>query len=319
MSAAPRLALIGAGSMGKNHARVIANSAVAELAVVIDPHEETGRHTAGLHGVEWAASLDSVQGIDGVVVAASTEHHYGIVKDVLEAGLPVLVEKPVCPSLAQTVELLDLSRAKGLPLMCGLLERYNPAVMVALNMIEAPLQVRAERHSPYVPRIKTGVAWDLLVHDVDLVSRVFGNADPTNVGVEVGYFHPASVEGAEDVVETSLRFGSGGVASVSASRISQRKVRSLIIHELDKMIEVDLLRRGVTAYRHTTIEEQSTSAGGYRQATEIEVPEITGAEPLVSQLIRYVDLLQGKADIDAERDSILPSHRIVDAALASRH
>ncbi|ACQ79443.1 oxidoreductase domain protein [Beutenbergia cavernae DSM 12333] len=314
--AARRIALVGAGSMGRNHARVVATSNDAELAVVVDPVPEVGRAVADAHGARWAADLTGLGDVDAVVVAASTEHHYAIVGDVLDAGLPVLVEKPVCPSLAQTEEILERSRTAGVPLMCGLLERYNPAVMVALEMVDAPLQVRAERHSPYVSRIKTGVAWDLLVHDVDLVTRCFGNAEPTSVSVDVGYFHPDSVSGAEDVVETSLRFDGGGIASVSASRIGQRKVRSLVIHELDKMIEVDLLRRGVTAYRHTTIEAQGSGAG-YRQATEMEVPEIIGQEPLATQFQRFLALVDGRVDADAERDSILPAHRIVDRALAA--
>lgn len=315
--AGPRIALLGAGSMGQNHARVIANSPLATLAGIVDPNEATGKQVAERHGVSWAADLDGIGTVDAVVVAASTEYHYEIAKQVIGAGLPLLIEKPVCPSLAQTEEILAASRAADVPLMCGLLERYNAAVMVALSMVEQPMLVRAERHSPYAPRIKTGVAWDLLVHDVDLVSRFFGSTDPVGLTVEVGYFNPISQPGAEDVIETSMRFANGGIATASASRISQRKVRSLVIQELDRLIEVDLLRRGVTAYRHTTIEEQAGGGPGFRQATEMEVPEIVGAEPLVTQLGRFVDLIEGKTDAEEERQSILPSHRIVERAMSA--
>jgi predicted dehydrogenase len=237
---------------------------------------------------------------------------------VIESGLPLLIEKPVCPSLEQTRLVVEASRDRGTPLMCGLLERFNPAVMVARRMVTEPLLIRAERHSPYAPRIKTGVAWDLLVHDVDLVVQLFGGASPENISVEVGQFHPSSVTGAEDVVECSLGFGGGGLATVSASRIGQRKIRSMTIQELDRMIEVDLLRRSLTAYRHTTIESDSEDGPGFRQATEMEVPEIIGAEPLVSQLDHFVRLVAGAGDVDAERDSILPAHDIVDRALQGR-
>lgn len=316
--AAPKLALVGAGSMGQNHARVIAASPRAELALVVDPHEQTGRAVAERFGARWAPDTDGIAGVDAVVVAASTEYHYDIAKNVIEAGRPLLVEKPVCPSLEQTEEILAASLAADVPLMCGLLERYNAAVMVALSMVEQPHLIRAERHSPYAPRIKTGVAWDLLVHDVDLVSRFFGNADPRSLAVEVGHFSPQSAPGAEDVIETSMRFDGGGIATVSASRIGQRKVRTLVIQELDRMIEVDLLRRGVTAYRHTTIEEARDGGPGFRQATEMEVPEIVGAEPLVTQLNRFLDLVEGTADAEEERRSILPSHRIVSRALQAK-
>ena len=316
MPAQLRVTLVGSGSMGLNHARVIATGPSTTLAVVIDPSEQAGRAAAERHGARWAPSLDALAGVDAAVVAASTEHHHALALPIVAAGLPLLIEKPVCPSLAQTREVLDASRRAGTPLQCGLLERFNPAVMTALQMVSAPCYVRAQRHSPYAARIKTGVGWDLLVHDVDLVVRAFGGQAPSSVGVQVGQFHPESVVGAEDVVEASLGFDGGGIASVSASRVGQRKVRTMVIQELDRMIEVDLLRRGVTAYRHTTIEGE-VGRGGYRQMTEMEVAEIGGVEPLVAQLAHFVDLIEGRVDADVERDSILPAHEVVDAVLAA--
>lgn len=316
MTAHPRVALLGAGSMGRNHARVIAESAKASLAVVVDPFEEPGKALAEQHGSVWAPDLDALADADAVVVAASTEHHYDIVLEILRRGLPLLVEKPVCPSLQQTEEILGVAEASGTPIMCGFLERYNPAVLAAKRMIDGPLYARAERHSPYAPRIKTGVAWDLLVHDVDLITQIFGGVEPSDINVEVGHFHPSSAAGAEDVVDVSLRFEGGGVASASASRLGQRKVRSLLVQTLDDMVEVDLLRRGVTLYRHTTISEDRPGGAGFRQMTEMEVPEITGREPLATQFDRFLDLIAGTVDADEERRSILPAHRIVDRALA---
>lgn len=301
--------------MGRNHARVIAESRDAQLAVVIDPFEESGRALAEQHGAQWSPDLAALSDVDAVVVAASTEHHFGIAHEVLRAGLPLLIEKPVCPSLEQTLDVLAAAERSGTPIMCGFLERYNPAVIAARRMIEGPLYVRADRHSPYAPRIKTGVAWDLLVHDVDLISQIFGGVAPQTINVEVGHFHPSSTSGAEDVVDVSLGFAGGGVASASASRLGQRKVRSLLVQTLDDMVEVDLLRRGVTLYRHTTISEDRPGGAGYRQVTEMVVPEITGREPLATQFDRFLDLVSGRADADEERRSILPAHRIVDRAL----
>jgi predicted dehydrogenase len=311
-----RVALVGAGSMGRNHARIIAENSAAELAVVVDPQEQAGRALAERYGCDWRPELAGLSGVDAVVVAASTEHHYSITAEVIRAGLPVLVEKPVCPSLAQTEEILEASQRAGIPIMCGFLERYNPAIMVAKRMIEGPLYARADRHSPYAPRIKTGVAWDLLVHDVDLLSQLFGGEAPASINVEVGHFHPSSERCAEDVVDVSMGFA-GGVASASASRIGQRKVRSLMVQTLEAMVEVDLLRRGVTLYRHTTISDVDAGGAGFRQVTEMEVPEVTGAEPLATQFDRFVGLIAGRIDLDAERASILPAHRIVDRALAA--
>lgn len=315
---AVRIALVGAGSMGRNHARVIATGPRTQLTKIIDPFESAGRPLAEEHGARWQPELDSLADVDAVVVAASTEHHFDIAKDVIGAGRPLLVEKPICPSLAQSEEIVALSARSDVPLMCGFLERYNPAVMVGRRMIEDPVYIRAERHSPYARRIKTGVAWDLLVHDVDLITQILGAQDPSRVNVEVGQFHPESLPGAEDVIEVSLGFPGGVMASASASRVGQRKIRTMTVQSLHEMIEIDLLRRGVTVYRQTEINEDRPGGAGFRQMTEMEVPEITGREPLATQLDRFVDLVEGTVDSSQERDSILPAHRIVDMAMQGR-
>lgn len=315
MTGEVRVALVGAGSMGRNHARVIAENPTARLAAVVDPFRDGAEPVADRYGAAWVPSLAELPDVDAVVVAASTEYHYEIAKDVLQRDLPLLIEKPVCPSLAQTEEILQLSRERHLPIMCGLLERYNPAVVVARSLIKDPVLIRAERHSPYAPRIKTGVAWDLLVHDVDLAVQLFGQGDPVESHIEVAQVHPLSIPGAEDVVEASLRFP-GGVASVSASRIAQRKVRSVTVQSIDVMYEIDLLRRSLTLFRHAIIEEAEAGGAGFRQSTEMEVPEIVGVEPLAAQFAQFIRLVRSEADIDVERASIIPSHRIVDQALA---
>lgn len=311
--AATRIAVVGAGSMGSLHARVVSQHPDAELVAVVDTREEVGRAVADRFGARWQPTLDTTAGLDGVVVAAATEAHEPLARAVLEAGTPLLVEKPVTDSLTSTRELVELSAGAGVPMMCGLLERYNPAVLTARSILDAPLHVVGVRHSPYAPRIKTGVAWDLLVHDVDLAHQVLGG-DVVGVEAVVGQFHPASVPGAEDVVQTLLTFSSGAVANVSASRLGQHKVRQLVIHELDRMIEVDLLRRDVTVYRHVSA-EAAEDGRGYRQQTIIEIPElVTSREPLAAQLDRFLGLIGGTVDADLERRSILPSHVVVDRA-----
>ncbi len=308
MTARHRVALVGAGSMGANHARVLSQSDRCQLALVVDPHEETGRRAATASGARWMAELD-IKDVDAVVLAAPTEQHHTLALDVLDAGLPLLVEKPVCASLAQTEEVLQRSREKDVPLQCGLLERYNPAVRTVLDMVREPLWVRAERHSSYAPRIKTGVSWDLLVHDVDLAVQVFGGAEPASISSRLGFFHPASLPGAEDVAEALVGFGDGRAASVSASRVGQRKVRTLQVHELDRVLEADLLRRTVTAYRQTSVEFVE---GGLRQQMVMELPEVVGREPLSTQLDHFLDLVEGKVDAETERASVLPVHRIIE-------
>lgn len=312
-----RLALIGTGTMGRLHARVIGQNAQrAKLVKVIEPQEERGRAVAEQHGADWAPELDHLNGVDGVIIASATESHHKLALALIEHGKPILVEKPVASSLAETEEVLAAAGAAGVPLMCGLLERYNPAVMTAQALIGEPIHVMAARHSPYAPRIKTGVAWDLLVHDVDLAIQLFGGTTPKRTTSMAGHFHPDSVDGAEDTVDAVLSF-ERGLAVVSASRIGQRKVRSMTVAELERLIEIDLLRRDVTIYHHVSHEGPTTGAPAYKQQTVIEIPELlTIREPLATQLDRFLDLIDGTVDADAERASILPSHQVVAEVLS---
>jgi predicted dehydrogenase len=317
MTARKRVVLVGAGNMGSHHARVIAQSDAADLAVLVDPREDVGRSVAERFGATWAPELPDLAAFDAVVIAAATEAHYGLALQVLSQSRPLLIEKPVADSLLRTEEILAIADTRDLPIMCGLLERWNPAVIAARSTLRNPLHVRAIRHSPYAPRIRTGVAWDLLVHDVDLAIHLIGS-EPADVSGSLGYFHPESLEHAEDVAEATLRFSSGAVAQVSASRIGQHKIRSLSIHELDRLTEVDLLRRNLTIYRH--VSQDSVDDGlGFRQQTIIEIPEIPPApEPLVAQFTQFLDVIDGSVDAAAERASILPSHRVIDHVIGRR-
>jgi predicted dehydrogenase len=307
-----KVVLVGTGSMGSLHARVLFQSERCDLVRVVDPNETVGTTIADRYGAQWTPELGDLSNADAVILAAPTEHHYKVAHDILAADKPLLIEKPVCGSLAESEEIVELSEKRGLPLVCGLLERFNPAVMTAMALVDQPVHVTATRHSPYAPRIRTGVAWDLLVHDVDLAIQIFGGVEPTRVRGMLGHFHPRSLSTAEDVAETVMNFEGGGMATVSASRISQRKMRSLTIAEVDRLIEVDLLRRDVTIYRHVSLDAATPDGRGYRQQSIIEIPELTSVrEPLASQLDHFLDILEGRADAKTERERILPSHRAV--------
>jgi predicted dehydrogenase len=312
VTAPVRFALVGTGVMGSLHARVIAQSERARLATVVEPRETVGREIADRYGAAWAPDLASLSDVEAVVVAAPTEYHHGLAEQVLNADKPLLIEKPVCSNLGEAEEIVAMAEKRRLPLLCGLLERFNPAVLTALALVSRPVHLTVTRHSPYAPRIRTGVAWDLLVHDVDLAIQAFGGQEPTSVRGSLGYFHPASEPGAEDVADAVLTFGDGALANVSASRIGQRKVRTLVISEVDRLVEADLIRKDVTIYRHVSLDAATPDGRGYRQQSIMEVPELTSnREPLAAQLDHFLDILAGRVDMDVERRRILPAHRAV--------
>ncbi|MDR1426664.1 MAG: Gfo/Idh/MocA family oxidoreductase [Bifidobacteriaceae bacterium] len=317
MSARPRLLLVGTGTMGSLHARVIAQHDGAELAGVVDTRFEAAQEVADKYGTAARAEIGSLSGIDAVAVAAATEAHYALAREVLEAGVPLLVEKPLTPSIEDSRALVAYADSQDIPLMCGLLERYNPAIVTARALVDQPVMVRALRHSPYAPRIKTGVAWDLLVHDVDLALGLVPG-DVARCQATRAVFSPLSVPGAEDVADAVLTFESGAVANVSASRLSQRKIRLLTVYELERMIEVDLLRKTVTVEHNVSIEAVGPDGRIYRQETVTDIPDlVTGREPLAAQLDRFLDVLAGRADAAAERATILPAHEVVATVLAA--
>jgi predicted dehydrogenase len=228
----------------------------------------------------------------------------------IESGLAVLVEKPLSDNFEQTTAIVEAAQRRGVVLMCGLLERFNPAVRTATEIARQPLHVATTRHSPYTDRIRTGVAADLLIHDVDVVLRLMCQ-EPVAVHGAFGYFEPRSGETSEDVAECTMRFAAGQLAALSVSRIAQRKIRMLTVSELSRVIEVDLVRQAITVYRHVQGAAFDEDAG-YRQQTIIEIPVVRhSGEPLQLQLAHFIALLHGESDADAERSTLLAPHRVL--------
>jgi predicted dehydrogenase len=306
-----RIALIGAGAIGSLHARVIAQSENAELVLVVDPDPDSGEALAERWRTTWAPELDSFRDIDGVIIASPTSAHVEWASRALDAGKPVLVEKPISDDLLLTEALLAKASARAVPLMCGLQERFNAAVCTALEIIEEPVLVMTVRHSPHLARITTGVSHDLLIHDVDLVLRMAGQM-PASLSASFGFAHPDSMHGAEDIAGAMLRFDDGMLATLSANRISQRKVRTLAVNELDRLIEVDLVRQDVTVYRHVEGAWLDGHNAGVRQQTVIDIPVVQNMrEPLADQLDHFIALATGQADAGEELATLRAPHAVV--------
>ncbi len=308
MTVTVRIGLIGAGTMGALHARVVATNERTDLVWIADP-DPAARAIAQRYGSRWVPEPE-LSSVDAVIIAAPTQLHRDLALNVIEQGFPLLLEKPVADSYAGAVEVVEAAARHGQVLMCGLLERFNAAVRTASEIAREPLHVTAVRHSPYSERIRTGVASDLLIHDIDLTLRLIGEV-PVAASGHFGFFEPRSADGSEDVADATLQFGGGQLASLSVSRISQHKVRSLRITELGRVIEVDLLRQDITILRHVedpTFDEDA----GYRQQTIIDIPIVryTG-EPLQLQLVHFLELLDGRRDAADELATLLSPHAVL--------
>ena len=180
MGARARIALVGAGAMGANHARVIAESDSADLAVIIDTDCERVRPLAERLGCAFSEDLDAAAGCDAAVIATPTAFHEGAARALLELGKPILVEKPVTPDLETSRALVACAERRGVPLMCGFVERYNPVVATMRGLLdEEPVHIVGLRHSPATPRSTLSVVFDLLIHEIDLALAYMGGARPS--------------------------------------------------------------------------------------------------------------------------------------------
>jgi predicted dehydrogenase len=314
MGARARIALVGAGAMGANHARVISESESADLAVIIDTDHERVRPLAERLGCDFSVDLDAAASCDAVVIATPTACHAAAARAMLELGKPILVEKPVTPDLETSRSLVACAERRGVPLMCGFVERYNPVVATMQGLLEEePMHIVGLRHSPATPRSTLSVVFDLLIHEIDLALAYMGGAIPSQI---CGATSTAGRAPIIEIADCLLHFPSGAIATLSASRAGQRKVRSQLVTTATALYDIDLLRQDLTVYRHRAHEQGvgGGQAAGYRAETVIDIPFVrhTG-EPLALQFRHFLDLIEGRADACKERNSILPAHAVAAA------
>ena len=303
------MALIGAGTMGRYHARVVGESPRADLAVVIDADLRRAQDVAGSVGARAETDWSAATGCDVAIVASPTETHTEIALELLSRGLSVLVEKPLAPELDDAKRLVDAGHAAAGALMCGFVERFNPAFVTAAQLlVQNPIHIVVIRHSPAAPRIRTSVVQDLLIHDVDLVLQLAGHGD--RVEEVSGQLSDPQQRGVMDVADCVLRFRSGLIATLSASRSSHRKLRDLQVNDGEQLIDIDLLRQNVDVYRHVRHELVGATAS-YREETVHDIPFVRRpGEPLALQFDHFLALAEGTADRQAELARLLPAHEV---------
>lgn len=309
MTASLRIGVVGAGVMGTQHARLISQSSRAVLAAVVDQNADRARAVASIHTAAAATTADWRRW-DAAIVATPTSSHLELALELIQAGKPVLVEKPLADTLGESLQIIALAETAGVPIMCGFVERFNPVIVALPELLDGPpLHIVAIRHSPRAERVATSVIYDLLIHDLDIVARVCA-AEPVAIGA-AGWRSPES--GLHEIVDACIRFDDG-IATCSADRWGQRKVRALSVSTSSQLIELDLLRQDVTVYRHVRHEVGSDV---YRAETVVDIPFVRHAgEPLALQLEHFVDLVGGVGDIGAERASLARPHELAAAVAA---
>ena len=259
-----RTAVIGVGYMGRFHAQKFASCRGAKLVAVADTNaaraHDVAREVGCAAQADYRRLLDS---IDAAVVAVPTELHYRVVRDCLEAGVNVLVEKPLARSVKEADALLALARRKRVLLQVGHLERFNPAFRALAAHKARPLFIDIERLAPFKARgTDVDVVLDLMIHDLDLVLAL----EDTHVE-HVSACGFSVLTDAIDIANARIEFASGCVASVSASRVSQSPVRKLRIIRQRGYVSADLqgqrlrtVRKSGSAIRETERTFERTDA-----------------------------------------------------------
>jgi predicted dehydrogenase len=279
-------AVIGVGSLGQHHARILASHPVSCLKGIVDSDEKRRNKIASQYGVAAFASIRELPGdLRACVISVPTPFHYSIAKELLGAGIHCLVEKPFTSTVNESKELIALAQEKNLVLQVGHVERFNPALEGAREFIKEPRFAEVNRLGPYDPRTNhIGVVLDLMIHDLDILLTLLNDKV---VGLEA--YGARVLSEHEDIAKVRLKFSRGCVADLSASRVSMEKYRKIRIFQPDSYISVDYAGKSLKVYRKKSPTVKSLND------IEILKPKLNNAEPLFQELSHFLKCInEGK-------------------------
>jgi predicted dehydrogenase len=277
-----RLAVAGAGHMGKLHAAKVAalgSAGGAVLVGVADLDGERARDVAAAHGARAVTDLRELGGeLDAAIVAVPTVAHGAVVAAALELGLDVLVEKPIAASIEEAEALLAQAAAREALLQVGHLEWFNAAMRTVATRVRRPRFFEGHRMGPFPARATdVDVVRDLMIHDIDIVQRLVG-AEPERVdaiGVPV-------LTDKVDIANARLTFPGGAVANLTASRVSPTPMRKLRFFQADGYFSIDFLEQAVV------IAQREAAAGGGERKIAVERVPIDRGDALAAQLQAFL-------------------------------
>ena len=241
-----RMAVIGVGALGQHHARILAAMPHAELVGVVDIKPDRAKEVAAQYGTTAYSNASALVGrVDAVSIATPTVSHVAVALPFVESGAAVLVEKPLAATVEDADRLLAAADARGTVLAVGHTERFNPAVAAALPLVSRPKFVEIHRLGTFPERsLDIDVVFDLMIHDLDVLLATVGSEVESVEAVGVNVLTPRV-----DIANARLRFASGCVANVTASRISRDRVRKARFFQHDAYISIDYAAQELEVYR----------------------------------------------------------------------
>jgi predicted dehydrogenase len=269
-----RAGIVGVGSIGKNHARIYSELPGVKFSAILDANREVADAISREQGVPAATTLEEFASlVDAATVSTPTPHHYEIGKFLLDRGKHLLIEKPITETPEQALELVKLAKERGIVLQVGHVERFNPVLSALEQRLTKPRFIEAHRLSPYPFRsIEIGVVLDLMIHDLEIILHLVRS--PVKSIDAVGI--PVLSKG-EDIANARIRFESGCVANVTASRVSPEKMRKIRVFQEDAYLSLDYQKQSGEIFR--LVNGMIT-----REAVEIEKDE-----PLRRELRSFVE------------------------------
>jgi predicted dehydrogenase len=280
-----RVAVIGVGHLGQHHARLLAAMPHADLAAVVDIKPGRAAAIAGQYGGQPFMDAAEVVGqVDAVSIAVPTSAHLEVAAPFLERGVATLVEKPIAASMEEADRLLELAARHGALLAAGHTERFNPAVQAALPLIAEPRFIEVHRLGTFPDRsLDIDVIFDLMIHDLDLLLAAVGSEVETIEAVGVNVLTPRT-----DIANARLRFASGCIANLTASRISRDRVRKARFFQRDSYVSIDYAAQEVEVYRLASADGRPSIQGG-----RLDVPR---QEPLERELADFIDAVRARRE-----------------------
>lgn len=294
MSAPVRIGVVGAGSLGYHHVRILRELPGARLVGFHETDAARRAHVAGELGAPAATSLDALlEAVEAITVVVPTPAHHAVASRALARGVHVLIEKPIASTLAEADDLLAIAERTGALIQTGHVERFNRAIRAAVPHIAEPRFVESNRLAPFNPRgADVAVVLDLMIHDIDLVRTLVGGrvTDLAAAGVPV-------LTPSVDIANARLGFDTGAVANITASRVSRDRVRKLRIFQRSGYLSLDLAQGTGEFYRLRGDLDVSELAGAPRRLEEfmehvpLEAPE---GEPLRLEFESFLAAVSGR-------------------------
>jgi len=282
--------VIGAGAFGRNHARVYRQlqqeGEPVELAAIVDLDSARAAAVAREFGNPPCLSVSELRGrVDAASVVVPTLDHLKVAQELMEAGIDVLIEKPLAPSLAEADEIIRIAQQTGRVVQVGHLERFNPAVRATVPLLARPMFFEVHRLSVFTPRsLDIDVILDLMIHDLDIVLS-FANSPVKEIrAVGLPILTPKV-----DIANVRMEFESGCVANFTASRVSTERVRKLRFFQPQQYISIDYSRQDVMVF---TVDPSAAAKASPNPGIGMQKPRVVSEEPLHAELRSFLDAVR---------------------------